>query len=105
MFQRSLNPSVSSSFLLLGPRGTGKSTFLRERFAGRPTLWVDLLDPETEHRFSLQPGALRELIAATPAVEWVVIDEIQKAPTLLDVVHGCIEGPLGKDRGIRFAMT
>lgn len=54
---------------------------------------------------SLQPAALRELIAATPAVEWVVIDEIQKVPALLDVVHGCIEGPLGKDRGVRFAMT
>jgi predicted AAA+ superfamily ATPase len=91
--------------LLLGARGTGKSTLLRERFANRPTLWVDLLDPETEHRFSLEPATLRELTAATPAAEWVVIDEIQKVPALLDVVHGCIEGPLGKGRGVRFAMT
>lgn len=105
MFLRTIKPSESSSFLLLGPRGTGKSTLLRERFAGRRTIWVDLLDPDMEHRLSLQPAALRELIAATPAVEWVVIDEIQKVPALLDVVHGCIEGPLGKDRGVRFAMT
>ena len=59
MVQRTIKPSESSSFLLLGPRGTGKSTLLRERFAGRRTIWVDLLDPETEHRFSLQPAALR----------------------------------------------
>jgi predicted AAA+ superfamily ATPase len=78
---------------------------LRERFAGRPTLWVDLLDPETEHRFSLQPAALRELIAANPTADSVVIDEIQKVPALLDVVHGCIEGALGKNRRVRFAMT
>ncbi len=85
MFPRAIHPSQSSSFLLLGPRGTGTSTLLRERFAGRRTIWVDLLDPDTEHRLSLQPAALRELIVATPAVEWVVIDEIQKVPALLDV--------------------
>lgn len=105
MLPRSIKISDSSSFLLLGPRGTGKSTLLRERFSGRPTIWVDLLDPETEHRYSLRPGSLHEVIAATPAAEWVVIDEIQKVPALLDVVHGCIEGPLGKNRGVRFAMT
>ena len=105
MFPRRITVSESSSFLLLGPRGSGKSTWLRERFAGRPTVWVDLLDPETEHRFSLQPGALRERILATPAAEWVVIDEIQKVPALLDVVHGCIEGGLPGSRRVRFAMT
>jgi uncharacterized protein len=105
MFQRSISPSDSSSFLLLGPRGSGKSTLLRDRFASRPTVWVDLLDPDTEHRFSRQPAALREVIAATPTADWVVIDELQKVPALLDVVHGCIEGALGADRRVRFAMT
>ena len=105
MFPRVISTNESSSFLLLGPRGSGKSTLLRERFAGRPTLWVDLLDPETEHRYSLQPSSLRELIAANPTADWVVSDEIQKVPALLDVVHGCIEGALGKNRRVRFAMT
>jgi uncharacterized protein len=105
MFPRSISPSDSSSFLLLGPRGSGKSTLLRDRFASRPTVWVDLLDPDTEHRFSRQPAALREVIAATPTADWVVIDELQKVPALLDVVHGCIEGALGADRRVRFAMT
>jgi hypothetical protein len=69
MLQRALSPSESSSFLLLGPRGSGKSTLLRERFAGRSALWVDLLDPETEHRYSLQPAALREVMTPSPNPE------------------------------------
>lgn len=105
MLQRTLSLSESSSFLLLGPRGTGKSTLLRERYANRSVIWIDLLDPETEHRFSLRPGTLREAVAAAPAAEWVVIDEVQKAPALLDVVHGCIENPPGTGRRVRFAMT
>jgi len=105
MIPRVVSPSESSSFLLLGPRGSGKSTLLRERFADRSTLWVDLLDPETEHRYSLQPSTLRDRITASPTADWVVIDEIQKVPALLDVVHGCIEGALGKHRRVRFAMT
>lgn len=105
MVQRLISLSESSSFLLLGARGTGKSTLLRERFADRPTVWVDLLEPELEERLSRRPAALRELIAATPAADWVVIDEIQKVPALLDIVHGCIEGSLGRGRRVRFAMT
>jgi predicted AAA+ superfamily ATPase len=105
MLPRACSFSDSSSFLLLGPRGTGKSTILRERFAGLSTLWIDLLDPETEHRFSREPGALREVVEAAPAADWVVLDEVQKVPALLDVVHGCIEGSLRGRRKVRFAMT
>jgi uncharacterized protein len=104
MLPRSITLSESSSFLLLGPRGTGKSTLLRERFEGRPVLWIDLLDPEEEHRFAMRPGVLREQVEAMPAIEWVVIDEIQKVPKLLDVVHACIEAK-GTGRRVRFAMT
>lgn len=105
MLPRKISLSESSSFLLLGPRGTGKSTLLRERYANGSALWIDLLDPETEHRFALRPSTLRELIAGAPATDWVVIDEIQKVPALLDVVHGCIEAPPGDGRRVRFAMT
>ena len=105
MFPRAISISESSSLLLLGPRGTGKSTLLREHFGARATLWIDLLDPELEHRYSLRPGELREQIDAASAVDWVVIDEIQKVPPLLDVVHAAIEQPRSGGRRVRFAMT
>lgn len=105
MFPRSLTISESSSLLLLGPRGTGKSTLLREHFGPRASLWVDLLDPELEHRYSLRPAELRDQIEALPIPGWVVIDEIQKVPSLLDVVHAAIEGRGPGDRRVRFAMT
>lgn len=87
------------SFFLFGPRGTGKSTWLR---ASHPdALWVDLLDPETCRRFEARPERLRELIAGSPRRQVVVVDEVQKVPALLDVVHGLCE----EHKGLRFILT
>jgi predicted AAA+ superfamily ATPase len=97
-----LRPLKTSSFFLFGARGTGKSTFIRNHFAGdEAVLWVDLLNPEEEDRYSRNPRELDErLDAASGKIRWVVLDEIQKVPKLLDVVHGRIER-----RGTKFAMT
>jgi len=78
-----------SSFFLFGPRGTGKSTWLRERFP--EAVWIDLLMPEEHREYAARPERLRERLAASPDAESVVIDEIQKVPELLDVVHELIE--------------
>jgi predicted AAA+ superfamily ATPase len=79
----------AGSFFLFGPRGTGKSTWLR---AARPgALWLDLLDPETQRLHQARPERLRERLAAEPAITHVVIDEVQKVPALLDVVHALVE--------------
>jgi len=87
--------------MLFGARGTGKSTFLRQYFLEEKPLWLDLLDPEQEDRYARRPADLAEQIhAMSPAPTWVVIDEAQKAPRLLDVVHSEIE------RGaVKFALT
>jgi len=77
------------SFFLFGPRGTGKSTWLREARQG--AIWVDLLDPESQRIYQARPERLRELIAGQPGVADVVIDEVQKVPALLDVVHDLVE--------------
>jgi predicted AAA+ superfamily ATPase len=62
---------------------------------------VDLLNPEEEDRFSRNPRELEERLDAAPGkTRWVVLDEIQKVPKLLDVVHGRIE-----QHGTKFAMT
>ena len=64
-------------------------------------MWIDLLLPEEEDRYASRPQLLGEQIDARPdASGWVVIDEVQKAPRLLNVVHAQIE-----KTGTRFALT
>ncbi len=89
----------AGSFFLLGPRGTGKSTWLRAERHG--AIWLDLLDPQTQRLYLARPERLRELVAGQPQAGEVVIDEVQKVPALLDVVHELVE----KDRDLRFVLT
>lgn len=79
------------SCFLFGPRGTGKSTLLRERLPD--ALHLDLLDPALHRSLSARPERLRELLAGAPDVGTVVIDEIQRVPELLTVVHAVMEEP------------
>ena len=89
----------TGSFFLFGPRGTGKSTWLRS--LRDHAVWIDLLDPETFRLFQARPERLVERVAAQPFAVDVVIDEVQKIPALLDVVHQLVEG----DRPLRFILT
>lgn len=100
MVNRAINPSKNSSFFLFGARGTGKSTWLAQRF-GKGCLWIDLLDAAQEEAYSLNPKMLSEILDRMKKVpEWVIIDEVQKCPKLLDRVHLEIE-----KRKIKFALT
>lgn len=104
MVERLLKLPGKNSFFLFGARGVGKSYLLRESFRQKKCHWIDLLDENLWDRYSLSPEALnQELLAMTgeKQPEWVVIDEIQKAPRLLNVAHRII----GSRRGIKFAMT
>lgn len=99
--RRFLQPPAGS-FFLFGPRGTGKSTWLAQEFPG--ALRLDLLAPEVLRAYQARPERLRERIAAHPAgtpLQTVVIDEIQKAPQLLDVVHALVE----EQPQLRFVLT
>lgn len=101
MFHRIINPLQSNSFLIFGPRGTGKTTFLKEYFRGQKTFWIDLLDPALEDRYSRHPESLtQEIQGMLPQIQWVIIDEIQKVPKLLNLVHYHIE-----NSSVRFALT
>ncbi|MBI5210924.1 MAG: ATP-binding protein [Elusimicrobia bacterium] len=92
MYRRHLAIPKNNSFFLFGPRGSGKSTLLQNELPPSKALWLDLLDPDQEAEFQLQPGRMLERwLAAEPRPEWIVIDEVQKAPKLLDVVHQTIE--------------
>lgn len=86
-------------FFLFGPRGTGKSTLLRSRFAN--ALWVNLLSPAEHRSYLARPERLREIVAAASSDADLVIDEIQRVPELLAVVHQIMEEP----NSPRFILT
>lgn len=89
----------SKSFLLLGPRGTGKSTWLAAAFP--QALTTDLLDASRFPTLSRDPSVPERLVAPLRRGDWVVIDEIQRIPPLFDEVHRLYE----KNRGIHFALS
>jgi predicted AAA+ superfamily ATPase len=87
------------SFFLFGPRGTGKSTWLRQVVP--EALVLDLLEPALERELSARPERLRERVLGAPGRSTVVLDEIQRVPALLSVVHQLIES----DARRRFILT
>lgn len=87
------------SFFLLGPRGTGKSTFIKNTFP--EALYMDMLLPDIFRTYSARPERLREAVHAQQNKKSVIIDEIQKVPQLLEVVHSLIE----EKRGTQFILT
>jgi len=95
----------SQSFFLFGPRGTGKSTLMKSRYQN--ALWVDLLRPDILRSYLARPERLYEVVegysgknrASGPAI--IVIDEVQKVPALLPVVHSLIE----EKRNFQFVLT
>jgi len=92
--------SDHNSFFLFGARGTGKTTLLRQAPFLASALWIDLLDADTEERYALRPSLLGEQAEALPDGSWVVIDEVQKLPKLLDQVHLTLDR-----RRVHFALT
>lgn len=104
MYDRILSGSQKHSFFLFGMRGSGKSTLLKKRLSGVDTVWIDLLLAEEELKYRANPDILKNeilaLIKQGKKPERVVIDEVQKIPALLDVVHHLIE-----EYKIKFALT
>lgn len=88
MFTRKLGIPKDST-LLFGPRGTGKSTWIRKNFTNVP--YYDLLDTKEALRLSKNPSVIFNELSHLEQGSWVVIDEVQKVPELLDEVHRLIE--------------
>lgn len=100
MFLRQLKPSPRESFFIFGARGTGKSTFLRSEWKQQHH-YLSFLEDRWERRYSDQPDLLKaDLLALNPRPTWVVIDEVQKVPKILDIVHDLIE-----TESLRFVLT
>lgn len=85
------------SLFLFGARQTGKSTLLRATYPN--ARFVDLLAADEFRQLSVAPEQLRQSLQASDRL--IVIDEIQKLPSLLDEVHLMIE----RDRELRFILT
>ena len=93
---RLLSIRKNTSCFLFGPRGTGKTTFLKEHFAD--SLYLNLLDKEIYYDLLKNPERLSSII--TKKHQHIIIDEVQKIPDLLDVVHRLIE-----ERKLSFILT
>jgi predicted AAA+ superfamily ATPase len=88
------------SFFLFGPRGTGKTTWLKHMLPD--ALWFDLLRTQMVLALSRQPESFRQQVEALPRGRWVVIDEVQRMPALLNEVHALIAD---HGRAYRFALS
>lgn len=97
MYSRLLKPPEGKSFFLFGPRGTGKTTWVKSTFPD--AVYIDLLEAEVYNDLLANPGRLENLIPKG-FKSWIVIDEIQRVPELLNEVHRLIEAP-----GHKFVLT
>ena len=93
-----IESKLDEGMFLFGARQTGKSTLLKERFKG--AVYYDLLDPNLKKAFKRNPNSLKEALWDKPAGTLVIIDEIQKVPELLDIVH-----ILMVDKGLFFILS
>jgi predicted AAA+ superfamily ATPase len=97
MYTRNIKFPIHKSFFLFGPRGTGKTTLVKACFP--EGIYIDLLESELYSLLLASPQRLDELIPPD-FNDWVIIDEIQRIPELLNNVHRLIE-----NRKIKFVLT
>jgi predicted AAA+ superfamily ATPase len=86
---RFFKPPSKASYFLLGPRGVGKSNCITSLYSN--AVYIDLLLPYVARTYLTSPEQLQKIVAAHPEDCPVIIDEIQKIPALLDVVHHLME--------------
>ena len=87
------------SHFLFGPRSTGKSTLIKDQI-NEKYLVINLLRNEYFMALSQSPESLEDMINTVKNQEFVIIDEVQKIPELLNEVHRLIE-----EKSIKFLLT
>ncbi|MCY4150019.1 MAG: ATP-binding protein [Gammaproteobacteria bacterium] len=97
MYPRDFAPPSQQSYFLFGPRGTGKSMFVGNHYPNG--MYVDLLDARNFNEFTADPSRLSDRIPKG-FNDWIIVDEVQKVPALLNEVHRLIE-----QRHLRFVLT
>ncbi len=88
MVHRLFKPLKSRSFFIFGPRGVGKSTWIRTSFDESQILYLNFLDPEVFENYLLNPKLLNQVLELPENKnKIIVIDEIQRVPEILNIVH------------------
>ena len=95
-YERLLQPP-KQSFFLFGMRGIGKSTWARHMY--QDALYIDLLDQSRFHDYLRDPGLFAGELRSLQPGQWVVVDEVQRLPWLLNEVHRYME-----NHRLRFAL-
>lgn len=98
MISRLFVPPKESSYFLLGARGTGKSTLLREHY--KESKYINLLDERIYQRLLADPGSFYDECSLVKPRNYVVVDEIQRLPNLLNEVHRLIE-----EKKVQFVLS
>ena len=96
LYPRILSPP-KGSFFLFGPRGTGKSTWIRGTFP--EACRIDLLDQALYQSYLADIGGFAGELRGLAPGSMVIVDEVQRLPALLNEVHRHIE-----DRRLRFVL-
>lgn len=96
MYPRFYKKTLNKSYFLFGPRGTGKTTWVKTLYPDLPR--IDLLNAETARLLLSDPTRLKGMVP--PGSHTVVIDEVQKVPQILDEVHRLIQ-----DEKMHFILT
>lgn len=89
MYSRIFEPPFQKSYFLFGPRGTGKTSWLKSHYKSH--VYIDLLEAEVYRSLLAQPERLGEWIPKEKRRLPIILDEVQKIPALLDEVHRLIE--------------
>jgi len=97
MYNRLLALPKNKSVMLFGPRGTGKTTWVKSMLPD--SIYIDLLKTNIYRRLLADPERLAEYIP-DGYKDYVVLDEVQRVPELLNVVHRLIE-----EKKIKFVLT
>ena len=87
------------SFFLFGPRGSGKSTYLKANYP--EAVFIDMLRPDVQRKYQARPERIIELVSANPDKAIFIVDEIQKVPEMLSAIHSLVEGK----KNIQFILT
>lgn len=88
MYSRIIKYPDNKSFFLFGPRGTGKTTWVKQVFPN--AVYLDLLESRLFNDLLADPQRLENFIPDN-FKDWIIIDEVQKIPELLNEVHRLIE--------------